>query len=201
MRDIVNIRRRLLKPNHPDLAESLLGLAIVQRKGRRFGEAQSTLNDLLRIRRVYRLPSDQSEAETWDVQGKLAIDLKNLDAADAAYAKSYEIYQALPGDQRAGFSSVLYGQALVRLLRDDPSAALGPARRSLELEKALDAGSSDVARAEIVLGRCYLELDQPARARPFLERGHKTLLDLYGREHPRTREAADFLRRLGTAGS
>jgi serine/threonine-protein kinase len=196
---IVDVRRRLLKPNHPDLAKSLLNLAIVQRAGRRFREAQATLNELLEMRRSYKFPHDQSEAETWNLQGALAIDVNDLEAADAAYVKSYEIYRALPGDQRGNLSNVLIGRASIRLLRDDPADALGFARRSLDLAEASDVRSGDaVARAEILLGRCYLALGQSAQARPLLEHSHETLLALYGPEHPTTREAAVYLRRLSS---
>jgi eukaryotic-like serine/threonine-protein kinase len=167
-REIVNVRRRLVKPNHPYMAQALLDLGIVQQRNRHLGEAQATLKEILRLRRSYRFPHDQSEAGTWDLQANLALDLRDLDTAEAAYAKSYEIYRALPGDYRANLSNVLFGQAQIRLLRDDPAGALVLARRSLELAQALGEGSADAAaRAKAVLDRCSLA-----------ERGHKTRQDL-----------------------
>lgn len=58
-----------------------------------------------------------------------------------------------------------------------------------------------MAQAEGVLGHCYLALRQPARARPHLENSHRALLDLYGPDHPTTRKAADYLKRLDPEGS
>jgi tetratricopeptide (TPR) repeat protein len=195
---IADVRRRLLEPDHPDLARALLELAIVQHQGRRLAEARATLNELMQIRREYRFPRDQSEAEIWNLLGAVASGLKDLEAAEAAYARSYEAYRVLPGEHRADLSNILNGRARVRLLRNDPAGALEMARHSRELAQASDVRSGDtVARAEIVLGLCYLALGQPSRARPFLERSHTTLLDLYGPEYPATREAANVLRRLG----
>ncbi len=170
LQHIVNVRRRLVKPYHPDLAQALLDLGIVQQRNRHLGEAQATLEEILRLRRSYRFPHDQSEAGTWDLQASLALALRDLDTAEAAYARSYEIYRALPGDYRANLSNVLLGQAQIRLLREDPAGALGLARRSLELAQTLGEGSADAAaRAKAVLDRCYLA-----------ERGHKTRQDLQG---------------------
>jgi serine/threonine-protein kinase len=200
-REIAEVRRRLLGPDHPDLARAFLDLAIVQRRGRRLEAARATLNELLRMRRDHRFPRDQSEAETWNVLGGVALDSQDLDAADAAYDRSCEIYRSLPGEHRADLSNVLSRRARVRLLRADPTGALALARRSRELGEASGVRSGDaVARAEGVLGRCYLALGQPARARLFLESSHKALLSLYGPEHPDTLEAASYLRRPGVPG-
>jgi eukaryotic-like serine/threonine-protein kinase len=194
---IAEVRRRLLKPNHPDLAEALLNLAITQRACRHLAAAQATLNELLEIRRASRFPHDQSEAETWNVQGALACDLRDLEAADAAYAKSYEIYQSLPSEQRANLSNVLNGRARVRLLRNDPAGALGLARRSLAMAQASDVRSGDaVAQAASVLGRCYLALGQTALAHRWLDRSYTMFLNLFGPSHPSTQDAERELKRL-----
>jgi eukaryotic-like serine/threonine-protein kinase len=200
LREIADVRRRLLKPNHPDLAQSLLDLGIAQQEGGHLVAAQATLDELLRMRRSYRFPHDQSEAETWNLQGSLAYEFKDLDAADAAYARSYALYRELPGNQRTPLSNILNSRALVRLLRGDPASALGMARESLELAQAGAKSSEAVALAEKVLGRSYLDLGQRARARAFLEHSYKTLLRLHGPKHPDTREAAEYLHRLGVPG-
>jgi tetratricopeptide (TPR) repeat protein len=199
--EIADVRRRLLEPNHPDLAQALLELAIVQHGGGHLDKARATLNELLRMRRDYRFPRDQSEAETWNLVAGVAYDSKDLDTADAAYVKSYEVYQALPGDQRMNLSNVLNGRVGVRLLRNNPAGALPLARRSRELAQSAGVQSTDaVARAEILLGRCYLALGQPSLARPYLEHSHKILLSLFGPEHPTTRKAATYLRSLNVPG-
>ena len=149
------------------------------------------------MRRDYRFPLDQTEAETWNLLGAVALGSKDLETAEAAYARGYEAYRALPGEQRANLSNVLNGRARVRLLRNDPAGALGLARRSLDLAEASDVRSGDtVARAEIVLGLSYLALGQPSRAQSCLRHSHDTLLALYGAESPATQEAAGLLRRL-----
>jgi tetratricopeptide (TPR) repeat protein len=195
---IADVRRRLLEPDHPDLARALLELAIIQHQGGRLAQARATLDELLQMRRVHQFPHDQGEAETWNLLGAVAFGLKDLEAAEAAYAKSYEAYRVLPGEHRADLSNLLNGRARVRLLRNDPTGALALARRSRELAEASDVRSgAAAARAEIVLGLCYLALGQPSRAHPWLERSHTALLKLYGPENPATREAAGALRRLG----
>ncbi len=201
LRKIVDARRRLLEPDHPDLAQSLLDLAIVQHRGGRLGEARATLDELLRMRRDHQFPRDQSEAETWNLVGSVALDANDLDAADVAYAKSYDIYRSLPGEHRVPLSNVLRNRARVRLLRKDPAGALGLALRSRELALASGAQPSGaVARADNMLGRCYLALWQPARAHLYLERSYKALLGLYGPDHPATRAAASYLHNLGIQG-
>jgi len=194
---IADVRRRILQPNHPDLAQALLDLAIAQYACRHLGPAQATLNELLRIRRAYRFPRDQGEAETWNLQGALARDLKDLETADAAFRKSSEIYEVLPGEQRANLANALNSRAYVRLLRQDPAGALELARRSLVLARASDVRSAGaVASAESMLGRCYMAMGQSDRARPYLQRSYKAFLALYGPAHPITQGAAESLRRL-----
>ncbi len=198
--EIAETRRRLLKPNHPDFVQSLLDLAIARREGRHFVAAQATLDELLEIRRTYRFPRNLDEAVLWSLQGSLALDRQDLETADAAYVKSYEIYRSLPGDQRANLSRVLNDRARVHLLHADPAGALGLARRSLKLAEASDAQAQTggaVPQVESVLGGCYLALGQPERARPLLERSYQALLRLHGPDHPYTRQAAEYLSRLG----
>jgi hypothetical protein len=68
------------------------------------------------------------------------------------------------------------------------------ARRSRELAQS----SGDMAaQADLMLGKCYMALGQPSRARSFLESSYKALLRLHGPAHNQTRDAADHLRRLG----
>jgi tetratricopeptide (TPR) repeat protein len=144
--EIVALRRRLLGPDHPDLAHTLLDLAIVQRERGHPVEARATLEEILRIRREHSLPLDDGEAETWHYVGRVDLDQNQLDAAEAAFQKSFDIYRSLHGEHRLNLAFVLDGQAQVRRRRGDLAGALALARRSLELTRAATGEtSSDTA--------------------------------------------------------
>ena len=89
-------------------------------------------------------------------------------------------------------SKKVSASSLLDVARADP-------KQKLALASDVKSGDA-VARAELVLGRCYLALGQPAEARPLLQHSHQVLLGLYGPENTTTREAAEQLRRLDAPG-
>ncbi len=137
--EIADMRRRLLEPGHPDLANALLELAIAQWQSGHLAKARTTLGEVWQIRREHRLPADEDEAEAWDLQGNLYLDEDHLDAAEAAFKKGFETYEALPGEHRQNLADSLRRLALVRRRRGDLAGALELARRSLELTRAIES--------------------------------------------------------------
>ncbi|HTQ79761.1 MAG TPA: tetratricopeptide repeat protein [Thermoanaerobaculia bacterium] len=134
--ETVDLRRRLLGPDHPDLARALLELAIVQRRCGHLAAARANLDELLKIRREHRFPLNEDEAETWKLLGYIALDQHQLDTAENAMEKCFEVYRSLPGEHRTDLADALAGQARVRRERADLPGALALARRSLGLARA-----------------------------------------------------------------
>jgi serine/threonine-protein kinase len=134
--ETVDLRRRLLGLGHPELARGLLELAIVQHRRGRLAAARTTLDELLKVRREHRFPVNEDEAETWNLLGHIELDQHQLDAAEAALQKSFDIYRSLPGEHRSNLASPLTGQALVHRERGDLAGAIALERRSLELTRA-----------------------------------------------------------------
>ena len=79
---------------------------------------------------------DQNEAEIWHLLGTLYLDQNQLDEAEGALKKSFEIYSSLPGEYRAELADILNGQALIHRLHADLAGAIALSRRGLELTRA-----------------------------------------------------------------
>ena len=140
--EIVARNRRLMGPDHPALAGSLVELAIAQRQCGHLTAARASLDESLEIRREHHFPADEDEAEGWNVLGHGYLDQNQLDAAEEAFRKSYETFRSMPGERRSDLARILSSQAQVHRRRNDLAGAITLARRSLKLKRSVEGEES-----------------------------------------------------------
>ncbi len=119
------------------LAASLFTLALVERQGGRFSEAESTLREVLRIQRATLDPSHPDVAQTLTLLGSVLLSLERPLDAEPCLREALEIRRArIPENWLTANTESVLGDCLMRLGRSDEAEVL--LRESLpRIEQAL----------------------------------------------------------------
>src|SRR5205085_8574988 len=90
-REILDTRRRLLGPDHPDIARALNNLGTVEEKRGRLEEAGGSFREALAMSRRLDPPQESMAAVSLDGLAAIARRQGDLASAEAAYAESCEL--------------------------------------------------------------------------------------------------------------
>lgn len=165
----------LLGRGDPEAAEPLLRSALATRRdvlGEEHPDVTTTLHNLAS---VLREKGEYGEAEAL-ARSVVARDRRQL------------------GGRHPYVASSLLNLARVRLERGDAPGAEPLLREALDIRRqALPRGHWEIAEAEGLLGEALARLGRWAEAEPLLRGSHARLLDAFGPDDPRTREAEQRL--------
>lgn len=143
---------------------NLAALYVRQRQPERYPRAEALM------RRALALVLEQGlegSAEHAGALGQLAAIMEargDLDGADRLYTDSIEIYERAPDTFAAEFSDFATDLGLLRLQRGQPSGAVGPLRRAVELREASRETAPRRALAASNLATAHFEAGDLAEA-------------------------------------
>ncbi|MCA9655870.1 MAG: serine/threonine protein kinase [Myxococcales bacterium] len=186
----LELRRRLLPADHPDLARSLNAL----------GNVHLHRGELLEALELYRAALEARERVFGPHHPAVAGALNNLAlvqrrqgdaaAAIATLRRALEIYEAVHGEDHPNVAQSRNNLGLA--LRDggDPVAAEAQHRRALAIrERILPPEHPDLGDSRLGLGRALLAQGRAAEAQPELERALQLYERAFGPDHPAVGEA------------
>src|SRR5262245_10568601 len=125
------MQTRALGPDHSDLAQSLTGLADVQRHLSRFDEAREHARRAVELRRASGA-RDQPLAEALMHLGRVERDAGNLAEAQALLDEALTIFGERLGERDARLADALNDRAWLEFMRRDPATAEQTLTRALD---------------------------------------------------------------------
>lgn len=142
------IRREVLPPDHPDLAESLTALGVLALHQRRLDEAEPLLRDALEIRRDAHGEAHEEVASALNDLAAVHLFRGQLDSAAVLLRAAIEIRRDLPGAPPEELGPPLDGLATVLARKGELEASASLHREALELRRtALPPDHPDLARS------------------------------------------------------
>jgi tetratricopeptide (TPR) repeat protein len=178
-------RKRLLPPDHLDIAASLAQLGDLQRKLGKFDESRVAHMSALAIRERALGPNHPEVASTLQDLGNSQIDLGDVRAAEASYRRSLAIREAALGPDHPEIASLL--NALGTALRiqgryDDAAAVL---QRALAIADRHFGKKHQAYTAPLyTLGAVYMQQQKYELALRTLDEGIALLTELQGPDFP-----------------
>ncbi len=193
----LELRRSLLGEEHPEVADSLLGLGKLRADRGEFAEAEALLRQSLELRRRTLGGAHPAVAESLAELGVLKRETGDYDAARQLLLEALELRRAIPQDDRARLAETLTDLGEVYLHLDDISTAERLMREALEIDRTLfgeihpkvATDLNNLAVSQGVQGRY-------ADAEPLLRRVLELRRQLFGELHPLVAESLNNLGRL-----
>lgn len=191
LREAVTIYRDALGEDHPWVATALgnLGLVLLERDDAAgaealFRRALAMHRRLMGAEHPY-VPDDLHRlASAAREQGRVG-------EADSLAREALRMGRAVRGDDHPRLARYLVGRARIELARDAPAEAEAHLREALRIRReTLPARHWRIAEAEGLLGEALSMLDSAEEGGPLLRRSHARLLQAFGADDRRTREAA-----------
>ena len=137
-----------LGPEHPDLGQPLLNLAVTYRKLHRPEEAWEAANRAKRLMNESRRPDDPRMIRLLGTMGDLAADSGSEEAALVSYGKALDLAERVLGDSHPEVATLLNNIAIVLRRNERYLEAEAYLRRSLAIRDAsLGKGSVKAAGA------------------------------------------------------
>ncbi len=193
-RQSLEIREKLLEPEHPDIATSLRSLGVLYYLWGDFDQAEPLLVQALEIRERLYGPEAARVATAVASLGRLFHAQGRLREAETLYTRSLSIRRQRLGEDHPHVAVTELD--LARLYLDTDGAARGEAflaRCLLTLRETKDAESWEIAHAKSVLGGYLTVQGRYEEAETHLVEGYRTLAKARGEQAIYTR---DSLRRL-----
>ncbi len=200
----LEIRRRVLAPDHPAVAKSLVQMAVVQWQQARFRDAAVLLDEALLV--LDRGVGDPLElAEALHIQGEILRELGRFDDSEIALRRSVTLWQS---SELSDYLHAATRNSLGKLLRDRGQYV--EADRHLTRALELSADDPTVSPADRVtwqLNRAELlrlsgQLDA---AGPLYRSQLEAARELYGNDHPglllHLNQTAVYLTEAGLLGA
>lgn len=180
-------RRQVMGPEHPDVAETLVALALVRDQQGRYEAAEELLREALRIRR--RALGERS-APVAEVLNKLGIILRHRrEYAEAreSFEQSLAIRRALPGkDNEVDLAYTLYQLAQLLVDQREYEAAQQVIDEALPLLRRHLGAEHPLAALTVALqARVLHARGRPDVAEPMLREALDSVRQSVGAHHPR----------------
>lgn len=194
LRSALKTRLALLGYEHPDVAESLADLAVLDQKRGNYDQAAKQYREVLVLRRKL---FGNEHAKVADTLLDLASDLYVKGALDEAYTfaeQSLAIRERLFGAKSLEAATVLTQMSTILDARGDFAGAEEVARRAYEMDREL-LGSDDArtAMAALNLGMTYYRQEQTDKAEPLFRSAVQVLTRQAGENNPDTIMAMENL--------
>jgi len=202
LREALAVRRDVLAPDHPDLAQTLTNLGLMLKDYGDRNEAVPLLREALAVRESALEPDHYRIAQA---RSNLAIALRdagNFGEAEPLFRASLRqlVAQLGPDHPQVAVAHTELGALLLETGRI--KAAETEYRRSLQIRRdALPAGHPHLAWSLIGLGRTLLEQDRIDAARPLFSEAAEIRRSNYPEDNILRREAEDLLSRTGAERS
>jgi tetratricopeptide (TPR) repeat protein len=181
------IRERALRPDHPDVAQTLNDLAKVYIDQCRFEQAELLLTRAMTIYESAGEPADQSSlAEVLTNLGVVCREEGRYDEAEFAYKRAVAILEDALGEDHPDLARPLNNLAGVYLDRDDIQAREVLARALAIKEKTLDPDHPNVAYSVENLAIVHRNLRDYAQAESLHKRALAIREKTLGPGHPDT---------------
>lgn len=185
MREIVSIRKEMLSPTAPELAEALNNLAAVCEATNRMEEAERLSREAVRI---YEVAPGELNPKVAITVGRLAALLyktNRLSEAESLFRKALKVSETSRGPNHPEVALALNNLGLVLGATNRLSEAELLMHRALKIDEArYGADHPNVARDLGNLATLYHSLKRLGEAEPLLQRALKIDEASYGANHP-----------------
>lgn len=190
----LEIREKELKPNHLQVAESLISLAALRQAQGRFQESRELYQRALNIRTRALPPDDLLIAEAKLGLGEILFELRELPEAEALFKSSLEIREKRLGPDHQGVAESLLDLGWLYYSDSQFDKAEVYFKQSLPiLEKSLGPDHPQVAESLNKLGGLCLWLRRYQEADDYYHRALAIRQKVYGPDHPRVADSYDNL--------
>jgi eukaryotic-like serine/threonine-protein kinase len=196
------LRTATQRPEHPEIAASLLDLGVAKIGAGEFGPGQRDLAHALEIYEHSLGPEHPELGVVHAAIGNGASDARDYDLARVHHERAIAIFTAAFGPDDPKLGAELLNLGLVRYEQGDDLAALQVFVEGLRvLEAALGPDHPHVAAAAHSVGQTAARLHRPAQALGYLARAAEIRTRRFGEAHPLTAQTrasrAAALRDLG----
>jgi tetratricopeptide (TPR) repeat protein len=165
----LEIQRRTLQPDHPDLAIGTMILGWVLTDAGKLDEAEARLREALELRRKKLGPDSPDVATVLDSLAGVRLNRKDLTQAEALAREALAMRLRGLGQTNPAINSSQLSIATILQAKGDLKGAEKLARQAVEgWRKTLGAEHPDTARAQATLGSILLDGGRPAEAEPLL---------------------------------
>src|SRR6266542_99038 len=181
----LEIRERLLGPDHPDVATAINSLAILHRQKGQYAKAEQLCRRSLAIRESALGPDHPHVADSLNNLASIYYNQGDFPKADLLFRRALMIREKALGPSHLDVAQSLSN--LIVLYRDTGEYAEAEPlfRRALAIrEKTLGPEHPDVASSLNGLGTLYHNRGECAKAEPFYQRALAIWEKALGPEHP-----------------
>ena len=194
LRESLEIRKKVLGPDHPKLGQSLNNLAMAHYRSREFDAAEPLFREAL-ARNIANFGDVHTEVSA--TSSNLALVLRERGAyaeAHALWARALAIDRQLLGDRHPALGITLgyWGESLRR--NGDAKAGEAKEREALAVfAQALPEDHWRAAETRSLLALCLVDQRRFAEAEPLLLSSYSSLAAQYPPSHPRVTGVAERL--------
>ncbi|HEY8459767.1 MAG TPA: tetratricopeptide repeat protein, partial [Blastocatellia bacterium] len=197
-RQSLAIREKVLGKDHPDVAESLSGLALVI-ASRETGKAEDMARRSLNIREKSLNSNDPAVAESLMTLVEVTMDIGKPSEIESNLQRAMAIRENALGSAHPDFAESLIKKGVFLDKRSQCQDAEGPIRRAIPiLERAYGTDHPAVARANLALANVIAGAGQ-SRLSEFEEVSARAIAALERSSGPASRDVAQALSIKGTA--
>lgn len=192
------MREKVLGKDHPDVAETLSGLALVISL-KEIGRAEDMARRSLGIREKALDANDPAVAESLSTLVEVIIDIGKPSEIESYLQRAMSIRESALGSSHPDFAESLIHKGVFLDKRSQCQDAEGPMRRAIPiLEKAYGTDHPVVARANLALANVIAGMG-PSRISEFQELSDRAISVLEKSSGPASRDVAKALSIKGTA--
>lgn len=200
----LDIRRRVLDPADPNLADSLNNMGLLHRRQGNTAEAVKYYQEAVTLQRKSSFVDRERLARNIYNLASASIDAGNFDEAEPLLQESLAMHRELPGDRREVLGFHLSAQARVAVARKQWPLALALAEQALQMQRdsvgpshpAIVASLRDLAAIVTPAGHAHRRLQ-------LLKEAHTMAMEVYSTSpaHPaRADVRAQLLEALRDSG-
>jgi CHAT domain-containing protein/Tfp pilus assembly protein PilF len=190
----LEIRERVLGPDHPDIVSAINGLALLHYNKGAYSKAEPLFQRALAIREKALGPEHPSIATSLNNLANLHFGRGEFAKVEPLYLRALAIREKSLGPEHTNVAASLSNLASLYDRRSEYSKAEPLYLRALAIdEKALGPEHPDVASSLDNLGSLYQNRGSYAKAEPFIQRALAIREKALGPEHP---DVATSLNRL-----
>src|SRR5262245_1664583 len=181
----LEIRERILGPDHPDVSQAITGLATIHNFKGEYSKAETLCQRALAIREKSLGPEHPDVAQSLNILAVLYAALGDYAKAEPLHLRALAIQEKSLGPEHPDVAVSLNSLASVYSALGDYAKAEPLHLRALAIrEKSLGPEHSDVAHSLNILANLYSDLGDYAKAEQLCLRALAIREKLLGPEHP-----------------
>jgi tetratricopeptide (TPR) repeat protein len=193
----LQIRQKVLRPEHPDTATSLNSLANLYLDMGDYARAEPLYQQTLQIRQKALGPEHPDTAASLNNLAELYRRMGAYEKAEPLYQQALQILQKALGPEHPDTATSLNNLALLYLDLGDYARAEPLYQQALQIrQKALGPEHPDIANSLNNLATLYRDMGAYARAEPFYQQALQIRQKALGPEHPDTAQSLNNLAAL-----